>query len=271
MSSDNKRRTSSPASGEVIKRARKDSTEGLNGDSLSVASPPNQFFELPREIRDEIYAYAFGHGRLYLTHGALEISATHPDEATFREPGKCGLPPWMLSSKQMCSEALAVLGGTREFSPNSPYSCHCKDFKKQALNPPVFNANVIRNISLQAGSKSIPSFFKILRSFNPDNLSLEAMRFASCYMEVPNSTPVPLLGFNESFWHGRFRKVEITVEVFSMLGKALEKIRLQKTMEDAPAEGLRLVGMGAEVVIGETKPRRWVEGLEQTVVVQRKV
>jgi hypothetical protein len=61
------------------------------------------------------------------------------------------------------------------------------------------------------------------------------------------------------------------VEVFSILGKSLEKIRLQKTMEDAPAEGLRLVGIGAEVVIGETKPRRWVEGLEQTVVVQRKV
>jgi hypothetical protein len=97
------------------------------------------------------------------------------------------------------------------------------------------------------------------------------MRFASCYMRVPNSTPVPLLWFIESFWHGRFRKVEITVEVFSMLGKALEEIWLQKAMEDFTSEGLRLVGMGSEVVIGEAKPRRWVEGLEQTVVVQRKV
>jgi hypothetical protein len=122
MSSDNKRCASSPASGEVIKRARKDLSKGLNGDSLSVSPPPNRLLELPREIRDEVHAYAFGHGQLYLTHGALEISATHPDEATFREPGKCGLPPWMLSSKQMCSEALAVIGDAQEFSPNSPYS-----------------------------------------------------------------------------------------------------------------------------------------------------
>jgi hypothetical protein len=124
--------------------------------------------------------------------------------------------------------------------------------------------------SLRSTIKTNWALIQTLGFLNPSNLSLTATRCLDRgYWGVPAAPPLPFLGINDSFWHRRFRKVEITVQVFLKSQSSLEK-----PLEDARVEARRLVGGDVETLLGDTKPDPYVfdaEAWVRTVVVQRKV
>jgi hypothetical protein len=82
------------------------------------ASP---FFALPSEIRDQIYDEAFGNKIRQLSYHALGIITfvVTPEYQPEILQGLIsitrGLPQWLLSCKQICSEATETFSRTRKF------------------------------------------------------------------------------------------------------------------------------------------------------------
>ncbi|KAB2109865.1 hypothetical protein AG0111_0g1753 [Alternaria gaisen] len=94
------------------------------------------FFLLPKELRDYIYDYAFGSEIIVFTPSGLILEAcpkgrksenSRPSEdITIRYPDTLpaytrGLPLWLLTNKQICSEALSYFGTVRTFGEPESY------------------------------------------------------------------------------------------------------------------------------------------------------
>lgn len=131
------------------------------------------FHHLPRELRDIIYDHAFGSTPYVLSHGALSIKIG-PRSTSSSTDIVIGLPQWLLTSRDVCSEAVDVLLHTRWISPHfppraseCPQSVHNATRQQPdimaicnpARQPLVLYDQSIRNISLD-----FPSSIQFVRS-----------------------------------------------------------------------------------------------------------
>lgn len=78
------------------------------------------FFDLPLEVRDEIYAHALGSEAIEFTHNTIRIEAILPDQAhRYADYStsflNLGLPTWLLTNRRFLSEGLKTIERTRVF------------------------------------------------------------------------------------------------------------------------------------------------------------
>ncbi|CAI9637120.1 unnamed protein product [Alternaria burnsii] len=201
------------------------------------------FLLLPRELRDHIYDYAFGSevsiftppdlvleawpkGRKSENGGPVEDIAIHyPNTlpAYIR-----GLPLWLLTNKQICSEALSYFGTVRTFA-SVDYSQISQSSKLFPLEwkhsdrqtPLVFNTDVIRNVTILAGKNDIlwkqSAFLEFLDRLDTKELDLRlecnpATRYYT-YQRILRNDLYAWINrdLNTDKWGGRFRKVIISI------------------------------------------------------------
>jgi hypothetical protein len=146
-----------------------DSSNFISG-SVEQQTPKKQrnrpgFFDLPRELRDQIYSAAWGHldyligeieDRKYILrlvlHENVPSLLSAPSTCSVAAAGTSeqgcehawGLPTWLKTNKQMLREAFEVLGRERTLIPvacvlSNPWSCH-------ALRSPAPNVLLLENI-----------------------------------------------------------------------------------------------------------------------------
>lgn len=122
------------------------------------------FFALPLEIWDQMYDLAFGTQPRFFRHTLFKVVA-YKQQSSSGKTHK-GLPPGLLSSKQICSEAISVFADTRYFElyplynrqpentkdkdPRCSNTLHRLDAPHSSPhNPLVFDANVMRTLHLR--------------------------------------------------------------------------------------------------------------------------
>jgi len=142
-----KRRTRSDASIDDSKRLRGAGEKTEVPASSSPLLARSFLTRLPRELQDGIYEHAFGPTCYTFSYGPEEI-LTVPD---YPIETSIGLPEWLLSSKQMCLEALEVFGQTRIFGF---YKTYPRTLRADAsmLNPLVLNPVVVRNVEVDTNT-----------------------------------------------------------------------------------------------------------------------
>jgi hypothetical protein len=90
-----------------------------NDDSSGEAQYQNTLLKLPTEIRDEIYAHAFGKSttRYRLTLGEIRLYMNHADYKDDIATCKTlhGFPSWLLTCKQIKTEAMDLFVRTLTF------------------------------------------------------------------------------------------------------------------------------------------------------------
>ncbi|KAI0583794.1 hypothetical protein TUN199_07720, partial [Pyrenophora tritici-repentis] len=113
-------------------------------------STTSSFFRLPRELRDQIYDYAFGEiGTKFRTRNMYILARRESREM------RQGLPNWLRTNKQICYEALAFFGSTHvftdeplyeEWTDEPPYEEWTSSADSDLTTPLVFNKDIIRNV-----------------------------------------------------------------------------------------------------------------------------
>ncbi|KAH7389309.1 hypothetical protein DE146DRAFT_663781 [Phaeosphaeria sp. MPI-PUGE-AT-0046c] len=87
------------------------------------ATGTNRLLALPRELRDQIFGLALGHGPIRLNHTGLKIDLVHITNTVWatipRRHASCGLYSWMRSSKQILSETLDAISRNFTFMLSS--------------------------------------------------------------------------------------------------------------------------------------------------------
>jgi hypothetical protein len=241
-----KRRANSESASRQTKLARIGETVLCSVDLSSNPQGDSKFFLLPRELRDQIYADAFGTKTMYLTHDGFKFFAydgrfeRQDGYGIYRTPQ--GLPGWVRSCKQIAKESMEILAhtwmyqcvGISRLHSNRTSSC-------EMSNPLVFYTGSIRNIVAEPGM--IPSYLmsgdvgvrrsslgddrskriqKILQrlQIKDATLNLRWIRWwhtssdTETYYEgskwLKNEPQVWIEDCNER-WAGRFRKVNITL------------------------------------------------------------
>jgi hypothetical protein len=198
---------------------------------------------LPRELRDYIYDYAFGSEAIIFTPPGLTLEAWPKgrksknggpvEDIAIHYPNTLpaytrGLPLWLLTNKQICSEALSYFGIMRtfasvDFSQIARYPTDVfpllPDFN--CPSPLVFNDDVIRDVTIRAEK---------LSSFWP---KIVFIRFIHCLdlksldlglgLECSSREYAYFKDWKKDFdawiatcwdtgkWSGRFRKVIISI------------------------------------------------------------
>ncbi|KAL6712183.1 hypothetical protein ACN47E_000060 [Coniothyrium glycines] len=130
--------------GGATKRIRLDDAGSAAGTTEKLGQSFLQ--HLPRELRDQIYDYAFGpeHLVFHRHDSGLHICLERPEYFGI----KSHLPAWIRTNKQICSEAVDVLSRTRIFSIHTIRS-EAHDSKKSPL---IFNPTMLRNVRIQISS-----------------------------------------------------------------------------------------------------------------------
>ena len=116
---DLKRHTSFEQPLQVAKRARRAAKRRGPLDLATIPQSQSSLLCLPREVRDQIYVDAFGSATMNLRHRDLELEVLN-NRCTYADKeiactGLHGLPHWVQTCKQMCTEALETVSRTRTF------------------------------------------------------------------------------------------------------------------------------------------------------------
>ncbi|CAN9084988.1 unnamed protein product [Alternaria alternata] len=254
------------------------------------------FLLLPRELRDYIYDYAFGSEITVLTPSALILEAWpkgrksengSPDKdiAThypYTLPAYTkGLPLWLLTNKQICSEALSYFGTVRTFASGgfSQIARYPKNFfpltrKPNCRTPLVLNDDVIRNVTIRTKIDDYlwrDSFFlRFLDRLDTKELELRlewSVRGLPLLEDwIKDLDACIIKSWDTEKWGGRFGKVVITIPT-GYYGDELEVSAARFDQVEALAR--RLVGNVGTVIWGPFI-RGYYNIYKRSVVVDKK-
>ncbi|KAH6865624.1 hypothetical protein BKA58DRAFT_461503, partial [Alternaria rosae] len=177
------------------------------------------FGRLPRELRDCIYDLAFGRLPTIFKTKGLIVQATH-------KVRHWGIPKWVLTNKQICSEALSYFGSSRTFnaidinrvcefqsecdiipSPDDPFT-----------TPLVFNSEVLRNITIAREYDQYmgieDKFMAILNRAHVKDASVELEWQVSRFRDSKDweeHLGAWIAEWHIKQWDGNLRRVKITI------------------------------------------------------------
>lgn len=238
------------------------------------------FFHLPREVRDQIYDFAFGSDTFTIKYAALDFRITptyyHPKDVLplrYIPPPPRGIPAWIRSCKHICVEALELLGRLRAFEP-IVLDHVVEASKAHHQNPILFQTGILRNILLNpncyvlerkvlrvqhldaSGQDQLAKFLNFLHELNFKNLSLYTtwsrdwhqmcmLHNRSCWPSYNHPDLLmdePEAFFNEwkGIWNGMFQRIQITLHFFA-----------PPTVQDASLLILQAAEVFAERLVGE--------------------
>ncbi|KAH4204942.1 hypothetical protein HBI24_152470 [Parastagonospora nodorum] len=263
-------------------------------DSAGEAHSQSPLFKLPTEIRNEIYAHAFGKSttRYRLTLGEIRLYMSHADYKDDIATCKTlhGFPSWLLTCKQIKTEAMDLFVRTLTFRTPSwrhnttPSTMH---------NTMVHEHGGLRNIrSVQAALSGRLRSYSSIRSGTLRRARLRAslpfvqplMLHAGCLELVWNLWTSAELFAQESdacakhwdaSWDTRFRRVLIRVKFPAERDAADGESR--EAVEVAVKCATRLVGDGGVLTVGKACAIPMIASLGErllwarAVVVERKI
>ena len=262
----------------------------------TMSQPQSPLFCLPREIRDQVYEHAFGDEPTRLFYDPLMVLIINifpSEEVAYPEEDVAkGLPTWILGSKQLCSEALCVLGKSRYFSPiddlQFQHSIH-NDHSRGILNPLAINLKVINHVGfLEIYSCEVKEmheyFLQLLRKFRAADLASGSSPNLLSFKTIWRTYGKKDGGFYLPGWAyawpdlvlpGECPKVKLTISHYGnedTIGTATENLgQFTKGAADCAAG---LVANGAQPIWGEWTLCTIGDGLqvfEKTLVAEQKV
>jgi hypothetical protein len=278
----------------------------LNKHHLTASLPgPNVYsalLDLPRETRDRIYDLALGSDYIYLWHRGIliaiadNVSLRIDDSHRKNQSMVRGLPIWMRSSKQICSEALDVIARTRTFRTER-WMWKVARSPAMPLNKLVFYQGGLQNILIRprffiefdhepGDSYALredyfdptEAFMILARRLGTANMCLEldwAINWDSRYTYRPEDDWLrgerdALTEPWDATWYGRFRSTKIVV---ANVCYPPTKELLLKMLQLAGEYAKKLVGDGGRIIeqqpTTDNDPR---SSFSQTsVLVQRKI
>jgi hypothetical protein len=190
---------------------------------------------LPREIRDHIYSLALGTDTLLFRHDDLTLEGVSNIYGRLyrNAEGLEGLPQWLQTNKQICSEALQIIAQTYRFEIQIQHVIYLDRLIQLPAppNPLVLNRDVLRHIAVQpqinhGNGKDILNiqrsrgdqtlyFVALLKQLQVQDLCLE-LKWQDLWI-LTSKVVNGLEAFTEE-WRGndldgKFRKVRVTIEV----------------------------------------------------------
>ncbi|KAI4620175.1 hypothetical protein J4E80_004701 [Alternaria sp. BMP 0032] len=174
-----------------------------------------------------------------------------------------GLPNWLRSNKQLCSEALLCFGATRTFVIIDYYDY--TNYTKAHSNPPdmagltnslVMNRNVIRHIAIRREVDQLmdddPKFLVLLQGLQVENLTMDLewshrLDYESDDEDSLEDCIEEWDTLDVGYWEGRLQKLKITIPTRREYG---DEAFHTKTFDLAERLATRLFGPGAKVVWG---------------------
>jgi hypothetical protein len=216
--------------------------------------------QLPREIRDLVYEWAFGNEQrdFHLNDLLVIASPTSPvDGSSIR-----GLNIWLLTCKSVCVEAIATFSRTRFSTPR------LRGQSKSSLrNPLVFHEKSVRNIALcypySDPETRSSCYFKDCRVLHtvPPKLFLKAFTpYFTQHLDLKLLWDVDTIVATEpqrflvwqKMWYGRFRRVEVC-----LVGQPQQRFERSygQPPRPLPSVEMKLLDESAEVIA-----RRLVRG-----------
>jgi hypothetical protein len=157
--------------------------------------PRVTFFHFPRELRDLIYNYALGPNQRCFRYGRLGFLVS-PVIFEPTSPTLNGLPPWLLTSRTLCDEAVALILQTRRFSP-STIAHQCKlplPLKPRCIapwHPPRLTGRQRARMKLEQRQHRVREFEKASGDATP-----KPRRAIALHKTIPTNTaakPAPTL------------------------------------------------------------------------------
>lgn len=85
---------------------------------MTESIPGVTFFHLPHELRDLIYDHALGPNQRCFRYGRLGFLVS-PVGLELTSPTLNGLPTWLLTSRTICNETVALISRTQMYSPST--------------------------------------------------------------------------------------------------------------------------------------------------------
>jgi hypothetical protein len=288
------------------------SLDTMSGDSnkhhLTALSPGptvySALLDLSQKIRDRIYDLALGSDYIYLWHRGILIAIADSASLRIEDPNIYlknwtpvrGLPIWMRSSKQICSEALDVIARTRTFRAKR-WMWEVARSPAMPLNKLVFYQDGLQNILIRprflnefdhelGDSYAIrenyddptDAFMILARRLGTANMCLEldwAINWDSRYTYRPEDDWLrgerdALTEPWDATWYGRFRSTKIVV---ANVCYPPTKELLLKMLQLAEEYAKKLVGDGGRIIeqqpTTDNDPRSYFS--ETSVLVQRKI
>jgi hypothetical protein len=164
------------------------------------------------------------------------LAVVHAQYEALFDRTHTGLPLWLKSCKQICSEVLAVFGLTRKFFAWR-YVSRWKEYghwpRPRAMhNPLVFNARVVRNLLTPGEMQhthhgvgvATREFLRKLKLLQVHDICLETSWFRTRQALEWDVSEAAQYGKWSDFWNGRCWKVQITVLVLWYAEEALREI-----------------------------------------------
>ncbi|KAH7084895.1 hypothetical protein BKA63DRAFT_484911 [Paraphoma chrysanthemicola] len=227
--------------------------------ATAVPQPQSSFFSLAREIRDDIYEYAFGREIISFNYHSLNIGASTKNSSdAIAYPG---LPRWLLTCRAICSEALETFFRTRYFSPR-----YRREKRSTTPNSLLLHKDSIRNIKVECPyspylleadyiDPTHEAPFRMFLQATQPYLAPELVLFIVWARYGQDWSVARELAMFENWpkrLRGMFRRVEIDV----LVRREEDNEQCLKRMQNAEEFARKLIGGGDEGVRsswGETK------------------
>ena len=200
------------------------------------------FARLPRELRDCIYDYAFGPLLTVFVLRGLPIQATRKVRSLEEDDGDIdidiryhdtipaftrGLAKWVLTNKQICSEALSYFGASRTFNAVDVHRLRQLRKERDVLSgltdypystPLVFNNEVLRDITItrEYCQRTVieERFMAVLNRTHVQDVSVELKWQVSRFRDSKDweaHLDAWIAEWHNKQWDGNLRKVKITI------------------------------------------------------------
>ncbi|KAI4954705.1 hypothetical protein J4E86_006015 [Alternaria arbusti] len=258
----------------IASRARR-ATEIAQGWKSTGTFP---FGRLPRELRDCIYTYALGPLPTIFKTKGLIVQATHKVRL-FEDDGNddhfdiryddilpafnWGIPKWVLTSKQICSEALSCFSSSRTFNAVDinrvcQFQGECDiiaSLHDSFTTPLVFNSEVLRNITIVREYDQYmgieDEFMAILNRAHVKDVTMELEWQVSRFRDSEDweeHLDAWIAEWHTKQWDGSLRKVKITIPTnWTSKNPIFDTVRF----EQVEALARRLVGQDGIATWGD--------------------
>ncbi|KAH7094557.1 hypothetical protein FB567DRAFT_585924 [Paraphoma chrysanthemicola] len=251
------------------------------------------FFNLPLEIRDQIYREAFGEDTRTFRYGDTPIEAhisVPLQDCLNMDSSVHGLPRWLSTCKQICTDGIDAFLRTRYFMYGGYYgdwygdtTYSFRDTKSvqvtqpvQHWNPLIFRSGSLINVAICDDTVN-RQFLSLIQECSAPKICLELVWDTSHFVDrillVPESLCDIITRFDclDDDWNDSCRKVKITLILSIKGSESLEKIKVI-----AEKCGSRLLGPGSDedklVWIDETKCEDKASfKLRRSLVMERKI